>query len=176
MTITYSAAAAAQLADVTLSTVYTWARMGAVAAHKAGRRWVINAASLAHRISLGIRRTRKATTMDLDTTYTTTLAGYGELTITPKVKRRADRTVVRGIMPLLADKLAEIPAADRPHVELLLHGAMIAILDNEDTAPDNGLTTSRDNGRLLTTYQGHPALTTDEVLDLAAQIRTHLNG
>jgi len=63
MTITYSASAAAELADVARATVYTWCRMGAVAARKAGRRWVIDAVSLAHRISLGIRRTRQENTM-----------------------------------------------------------------------------------------------------------------
>jgi len=53
--------AAAQQAGVTVPTVRIWARMGAVKAVKVARRWVIDAVSLARSISLGIRRTRKAT-------------------------------------------------------------------------------------------------------------------
>ncbi|MBV2364244.1 helix-turn-helix domain-containing protein [Streptomonospora nanhaiensis] len=50
---------AAQTAGVTVTTIRHWARMGAVAATKAGRRWIIDGASLARRIALGIRRTAK---------------------------------------------------------------------------------------------------------------------
>jgi len=67
MTTTYSAAAAAQLADVTVATVRAWARMGAVRAVKVARRWVIDATSLARRISLGIRRARKAVVYSTET-------------------------------------------------------------------------------------------------------------
>jgi hypothetical protein len=43
---------AAQKAKVTVATVRTWCRIGAVAAAKVAGRWVIEAASLAYRISL----------------------------------------------------------------------------------------------------------------------------
>lgn len=52
---------AAQQAGVTVPTIRVWARMGAIRAVKVARRWVIDAASLAYRISLGIRRTTKET-------------------------------------------------------------------------------------------------------------------
>ncbi|WP_329114407.1 hypothetical protein [Streptomyces sp. NBC_01353] len=52
--------AAAIQAKVTVATIRTWCRVGAVAAAKAAGRWVIDAASLAHRIAIGARRTRKA--------------------------------------------------------------------------------------------------------------------
>ncbi|MFK8851177.1 hypothetical protein [Streptomyces sp. Ac-502] len=45
--------AAALEARVTVATVRTWCRLGAVAAVKQAGRWVIDAASLAHRIALG---------------------------------------------------------------------------------------------------------------------------
>jgi hypothetical protein len=44
---------AAQQAGVTVATVRTWCRIGAVAAVKRAGRWIIDAASLAHRITLG---------------------------------------------------------------------------------------------------------------------------
>lgn len=43
---------AARQAGVTTATIRTWCRKGAVAAVKAAGRWVIDAASLAYRISL----------------------------------------------------------------------------------------------------------------------------
>jgi len=51
---------AAGQARVTVATIRTWCRYGAVAATKVGRRWAIDTASLARRIALGMRRTRKA--------------------------------------------------------------------------------------------------------------------
>src|SRR5690625_4620643 len=59
MTTTYTTTAAAQLAGVTTDTIRVWARMGAVKATKIARRWAIEAASLAKRIAMGIRRTTK---------------------------------------------------------------------------------------------------------------------
>lgn len=44
---------AARQAGVTTATIRTWCRKGAVAAAKRAGRWVIDAASLAYRISLG---------------------------------------------------------------------------------------------------------------------------
>lgn len=72
---TYSASAAASLAEVTVDTVRTWARMGAVKATKAGRRWVIDAASLAKRIAMGIRRTKKVTKIEFTTENMVAIGG-----------------------------------------------------------------------------------------------------
>lgn len=57
--MTYTTTAAAQLANVTVDTIRTWCRMGAVKATKQASRWIIDATSLTHRISLGIRRTNQ---------------------------------------------------------------------------------------------------------------------
>lgn len=65
---TLTAAQAATTAGVTIGTIYTWARMGAVKATKAARRWAIDSASLAKRIALGIRHTtKKAKTIEYTT-------------------------------------------------------------------------------------------------------------
>ncbi|MEU9470460.1 hypothetical protein AB0D78_28350 [Streptomyces avermitilis] len=48
--------AAAIQANVTVATVRTWCRIGAVAAVKQVGRWVIDTASLAHRIAIGAMR------------------------------------------------------------------------------------------------------------------------
>jgi hypothetical protein len=121
--------------------------------------------------------------LDLESTYTAVLPGQGQVTITPTVKERAraghHRTTVSGLHPLLAHKLAALDEDTRPHVELLLNSAVIAITDKSDDAPDSsliGLIATRDRGRLITNYQGHPALTCDDVLDLAEHLRAHLNG
>ncbi|MFE1925783.1 hypothetical protein ACFW91_24830 [Streptomyces asoensis] len=53
--MTTTAAAAIQ-ANVTVATIRTWCRVGAVAAVKTAGRWIINTASLAHRIAIGTRR------------------------------------------------------------------------------------------------------------------------
>jgi hypothetical protein len=55
--------AAALQAHVTVATIRTWCRRGAVAATKRAGRWDIDAASLAHRIAIAAMRTRKAPTM-----------------------------------------------------------------------------------------------------------------
>lgn len=47
---------AAAEAKVTVATIRTWCRYGAVAATKVAGRWIIDAASLAHRIAIGARR------------------------------------------------------------------------------------------------------------------------
>ena len=48
--------AAASQANVTVATIRTWCRYGAVAAAKVAGRWVIDAASLARRITIGKER------------------------------------------------------------------------------------------------------------------------
>ncbi|NRQ35966.1 hypothetical protein HII36_29650 [Nonomuraea sp. NN258] len=49
---------AATQASVTVATIRTWCRRGAVAAAKVAGRWVIEAASLARRIALGTRKVK----------------------------------------------------------------------------------------------------------------------
>ena len=48
--------AAAAQANVTVATIRTWCRYGAVAAVKTAGRWIIDTASLAHRIAIGAMR------------------------------------------------------------------------------------------------------------------------
>ncbi|GIH70362.1 hypothetical protein [Sphaerimonospora thailandensis] len=48
-------AAAAIQAGVTAATIRTWCRIGAIAAAKVAGRWAIDAASLAYRITLGVK-------------------------------------------------------------------------------------------------------------------------
>ncbi|MFF2852634.1 hypothetical protein ACFVT5_41035 [Streptomyces sp. NPDC058001] len=50
---------AALKARVTVATIRTWCRIGAVAAVKAADRWVIDSVSLARRITIGARRMAK---------------------------------------------------------------------------------------------------------------------
>lgn len=52
------ATAAAKLAKVTVATIRTWCRIGAVAAAKQAGRWVIDSISLAARIAIGQRKAR----------------------------------------------------------------------------------------------------------------------
>jgi hypothetical protein len=59
--------AAALQANVTVATIRTWCRIGAVAAAKVGGRWVIEAASLAKRIALGVRKPAKKVAFTVDT-------------------------------------------------------------------------------------------------------------
>lgn len=55
--------AAATQAGVTVDTIRTWCRRNVIAAVKQAGRWVIDAASLAHRIAIGAMRARKAKPM-----------------------------------------------------------------------------------------------------------------
>lgn len=177
----YTATAAATIADVTVDTVRGWARMGAVQATKVARRWSIDAASLAYRISLGIRRTRKANSMDLEATYTYTPVGGRTRTITPKIRTRTTAdgeiiTSIRHIIPLLADKIDAITdEGDRAHTLEILSGASITLSDTAGEFFDRDIST-RDSGRIATTYVGTKHVTTDDVLDLAEAIRTHLDA
>lgn len=47
---------AAAQANVTVATIRTWCRRGVIAAVKQAGRWIIDTASLAHRIEIGTRR------------------------------------------------------------------------------------------------------------------------
>lgn len=53
--------AAATEARVTVATIRTWCRNGVVAATKQAGRWVIDTASLAHRIAIGTLKTARPT-------------------------------------------------------------------------------------------------------------------
>lgn len=67
---------AATEAQVTVATIRTWCRIGAVAAAKQAGRWVIDTASLAHRIAIGARRlARKAAKVVLSTDTMTAIGG-----------------------------------------------------------------------------------------------------
>lgn len=59
-------ATAAQQAGVTVDTIRHWCRIGAVAARKTAGRWIIQAESLAYRISLGVRRRPRKPVYTLD--------------------------------------------------------------------------------------------------------------
>jgi hypothetical protein len=61
--MTTTTAAAALQAHVTVATIRTWCRRGVITATKRAGRWVIDTASLAHRIAIAAMRTRKAPTM-----------------------------------------------------------------------------------------------------------------
>ncbi|MEU8279793.1 hypothetical protein ACFYOK_04655 [Microbispora bryophytorum] len=63
---TITAPIAAQQAGVSITTIRTWCRRGAVAAAKVAGRWVIEAASLARRIAIGTRKPAKPVAFTLD--------------------------------------------------------------------------------------------------------------
>ncbi|KPC86952.1 hypothetical protein ADL27_44770, partial [Streptomyces sp. NRRL F-6602] len=62
MTSTITTAQAATEAHVTIDTIRSWARHGIIAATKQAGRWIIDTASLAHRITIGkMKRPAKKT-------------------------------------------------------------------------------------------------------------------
>ncbi|MFI7096763.1 hypothetical protein [Streptomyces lydicus] len=170
--------AAAVQARVTVATIRTWCRRGVIAATKAAGKWVIDTASLAHRIALGARRRKETRMLDLSATYTVDGGPRDGETITPKVTVRERRghtvTTIRGLVPLLADRLDAIAdLGDRLHTLEVLASASIVFSDEEGEFYTGGVST-RDNGRLRTTYLGTPDLPVDVVLDLGEQLRTQL--
>ncbi|HEY5834918.1 hypothetical protein [Streptomyces sp.] len=171
--------AAALQANVTTATIRAWCRTGVITAVKAAGRWAIEAASLAHRIAIAAMRTRKATRVNLNATYTYTPAGETRPgTISPRIKTRTTRsgitlTSIDRIAPLLADRIDAIEdEGDRLHTLTVLEGARIVIADQPRPGFDPA--TVRDEGRLATTYRGTRDLPISVVLDLAEQIRTAL--
>ncbi|MGA5670033.1 hypothetical protein ACPCTG_31700 [Streptomyces pseudogriseolus] len=176
---------AAAQANVTIDTIRTWCRKGAVAAVKQAGRWIIDTASLAHRIAIGAMkrpaRQEAAPMIDLTATYTGILIpGENQRTFTTQVKERATPdgehlTTVRGLIPLFADQLNAITnEGDRIHALNVLHGKAIVISDRHDADWDNARE-ARDGGRLRTTYRGGiPGITVTDVLDLATRIRAQL--
>ncbi|MEU3990146.1 helix-turn-helix domain-containing protein [Streptomyces platensis] len=170
--------AAALQAHVTVATIRTWCRRGAIAATKTAGRWIIETASLAHRIAIGARRRRETSMLDLSATYTVTGGPRDGETITPKVTVRERRghtvTTIRGLVPLLANRINAIAdTGDRLHTLEVLASASIVFSDQEGEFYTGGIST-RDNGRLRTQYRGTPDLPVDVVLDLGEQLRTQL--
>lgn len=78
-------ASAATLAGVTVATIRTWCRMGAVTATKRSGRWVIDSASLARRITIGTWRTPVATP-NLITNKTSTPGALGVIGVTEDLR------------------------------------------------------------------------------------------
>ena len=157
--------AAATEANVTVATIRTWCRRGVVTAIKQAGRWIIDTASLAHRIAIGAMRTRKQPSMDLSAA-----------TIKTRVRPTGETiTRVTNLPALLADKLDHIPdAGDRAHAATLIERANIVISDTPDTGWDEE-PNARHAGQVRTTYRGGiPQITVADVLDLADQIRTQL--
>ncbi|MER5277758.1 helix-turn-helix domain-containing protein [Streptomyces sp. NPDC002809] len=159
---------AANTAKVTVATIRDWARRGIIAATKVAGRWVIDTNSLTHRINIGAMRTRKtAPVINLGATYSYTPVGNDTpRAITPVVKRRMNgRGIniisVSNLTALFADRFDAITdEGDRLHALTVFAGATIAIWEN---------------GELRTTYRGGAAgITVDDVLGLAAKLRTQL--
>ena len=177
--------AAATQANVTVATIRTWCRRGAVAAIKQAGRWIIDSISLAHRIAIGAwkrtTRTEATPVINLNATYThPILPGEEPHDFTVKVKERTTRdgehlVSVRCLIPLFADRFDAITdAGDRIHALTVFQSASIVISDRSDTDWDDA-PQAREGGRLRTTYRGGAAgITVDDVLDLAARIRTQL--
>lgn len=173
-------ATAAQQAGVTTATIRTWCRHNVIAAAKVAGRWVIEAASLAHRISLGAHHARKATPMiDLTATYTWTEPGGDVTAVTPKVRDRARATgrvvSISGLAPLLAAELDAIAdEGARVHTLMTLSGAVIALREQPTAFAAGVPIGTRMDGRVSTTYTGTPDLTVDQVLDLGERLHAQL--
>ena len=157
---------AALQANVTVATIRTWCRAGAVAAVKQAGRWIIDTASLARRITIGARRARKqAAVLDLSAaTIKTRTRPSGEAI-----------TRITNLPALFASKLDQIPdTGDRAHAATILERASIIISDTPDTGWDQE-PNARHAGQVRTTYRGEiPQVTVADALDLAEQIRTQL--
>lgn len=175
-------AAAALQANVTIATIRSWARRGVIAATKTAGRWIIDAASLTHRITIGNRRTRKqaTVTLNLAATYTYDTPGFPEPseTVTTRVGTREQNgmtlTSVRGLAPLLIGRIEAIAdEGDRLHTLMELSMSRIVISDAERGDLDSMVAT-RDGGRISTTYTGTRDLPVDVVLDLGERIRDQL--
>jgi hypothetical protein len=173
-------AAAATQAGVTAATIRTWCRRNVIAAIKQAGRWIIDAASLNHRITLGQRKARPVT-IDLNATYTATLIpGEAPTSITPVVKRRStphagNVITVSGLAPFFADRFDAIADdGDRAAALTVFRSARIIISDTYDAEWD-GDPQAREGGQLRTTYRGGVAhIAVADVLDLAARLREAL--
>ncbi|MFE4915862.1 helix-turn-helix domain-containing protein [Streptomyces sp. NPDC056652] len=180
---TITATAAATQAGVTVATIRTWCRRNVLAAAKIAGRWVIDTTSLAARIAIGAmkRPARKLTAMtnlDLNATYTITEGPRAGTTITPAIRNRVrdghTTTIIRGLAPLLADRIDAITdTGSRLHTLEVLLGAGITITDETGDFFDNSISI-RDEGRLVTSYAGTKDLPVEAVLDLAEKLRDQL--
>jgi hypothetical protein len=160
--------AAAIQANVTTATIRTWCRRGIIAAVKQAGRWIIDTASLAHRLTIGAMRSRKkAAVLDLSTATIKTRTRPSGETIT--------RVTI--LSALLADKLDRIPdAGDRAHAATVLDRVSIVICDTPDEGWDQE-PNARNAGQFRTTYRGEvPQVTVSDVLDLAEQIHAQLSA
>ncbi|MFJ3984383.1 hypothetical protein [Streptomyces fungicidicus] len=177
--------AAATQANVTVATIRAWCRRGAVAAAKVAGRWVIDSVSLAARIAIGAMkgpdRQEATPVIDLTASYTFTRAGDTAPTaVTPTVKRRTTPHAgniikISGLAPLFADRFDAITDdGDRIHALTVFTSAIIVIGDQYDADWDDD-PQAREGGQLRTTYRGGAAgISIDDVLDLAARLRTQL--
>ena len=86
--------AAALEARVTVATIRTWCRRGAVAAIKAAGRWIIDTASLAHRIAIGQWRTAVAQP-DYAALASDARAKVAELAPPAGIRERSNRDRIR---------------------------------------------------------------------------------
>lgn len=95
--------AAATQAGVTVATIRTWCRAGVIAAAKRAGRWIIDTASLAHRIEIGARRMDKPDPA----------AGLSQVTLTKIRRARLGYTPRRADKAALADRyVVAYPFAD----------------------------------------------------------------
>lgn len=186
-----NATAAALQADVTVTTIRTWCRRGAVTATKQAGRWIIDSVSLATRIAIGAmkRSARKETApvIDLNTSYTyntPTPDGVSPVTITPAVKTTTRRngstwTTITGLAALFADHLDAITDdGDRVHTTIVLSSSQITITDQTEDGPDeiiNGIA-FLDQGRLRVKHQAAREIPMDAVIELAKQLRAQLSA
>ncbi|WP_086732874.1 hypothetical protein [Streptomyces glaucescens] len=114
--------AAAAQANVTVATIRTWCRIGAVAAVKQAGRWIIDTASLARRITIGARRTRKAPTMTL---APLTRTDFEQAAAALGIRSPFNDTRCHG--EFLAYQSTNAPYADTPYQWLLIRrGATLA--------------------------------------------------
>jgi hypothetical protein len=169
--------AAALQANVKPATIRTWCRNGVITATKQAGRWIIDVASLAHRIAIAALKARKAPAMDLNATYTYIRVGETQpWTISPRIKTRERNgitiTSIDRYTALLADKIDAIEdEGDRLQTLTVLEGSRIYI---SDQPRDLTTATTRDEGRIATDYRGTRHLPVSVVLDLAEQIRAAL--
>ncbi|MEW2635587.1 hypothetical protein AB0903_29110 [Streptomyces sp. NPDC048389] len=162
---------AAIQAHVTVATIRTWCRNGIIAATKTAGRWIISAASLAHRIAIGAmkRPARQETRPVLDLTA---------VTIKSRTRPTGETiTRVSGYSALLTDKLNAIAdAGDRAHAREVLNRTDIILSDTPDPEWDKEFY-ARHAGLSRTTYRGGlPTITIADVLDLADEIRAQLSA
>ncbi|MEV5204392.1 hypothetical protein [Streptomyces sp. NPDC053720] len=130
-----------------------------------------------------MRARRQATAViDLDASYTYATPGFPEPQATARVKVRkrvrdgVTSVSVRGLAALLVDRIEAIAdLGDRLHTLMLLDGAYISVRDAPALFAAR-LFTTRDEGRVSTTYPGTRDLPVSEVLDLAERLREQLLG